>query len=167
MLFAQLKRILKLDRLGLRGPNGARDEFLLAATDQACPPARRATGGSPTDAGKSWSRSAFSVPFRERCGEQIAPGGRVNDNYRWLPTACNQSAQKSIDLSKWAIGPKVGYVASMSHGAGGNLPAQSVADRSCVDFDLMVMQHEEALSAEWTRHKRLKLREKSGSGGGT
>jgi len=34
MLFAHLKRILKLDRLRLRGPTGARDEFLLAATDQ-------------------------------------------------------------------------------------------------------------------------------------
>src|ERR1700757_5058267 len=32
MLFAHLKRILKLDRLRLRGPNGARDEFTLAAT---------------------------------------------------------------------------------------------------------------------------------------
>ena len=34
MLFAHLKRILKLDRLRLRGPNGARDEFLLAAAAQ-------------------------------------------------------------------------------------------------------------------------------------
>jgi hypothetical protein len=34
MLFAHLKRILKLGRLRLRGPNGARDEFLLAATAQ-------------------------------------------------------------------------------------------------------------------------------------
>lgn len=34
MLFAPLKRILKLGRLRLRGPNGARDEFLLAATAQ-------------------------------------------------------------------------------------------------------------------------------------
>jgi hypothetical protein len=34
MLFARLKRILKLDRLRLRGPNGARDEFHLAATAQ-------------------------------------------------------------------------------------------------------------------------------------
>lgn len=34
MLFAHLKRILKLDRLRLRGMNGARDEFLLAATVQ-------------------------------------------------------------------------------------------------------------------------------------
>jgi hypothetical protein len=34
MLFAHLKRILKLDRLHLRGPNGARDEFHLAATVQ-------------------------------------------------------------------------------------------------------------------------------------
>jgi len=34
MLFAHLKRILRLDRLRLRGPLGARDEFLLAATAQ-------------------------------------------------------------------------------------------------------------------------------------
>ena len=34
MLFAHLKRILRLDRLRLRGPFGARDEFLLAATAQ-------------------------------------------------------------------------------------------------------------------------------------
>lgn len=34
MLFAHLKRILKLDRLRLRGPNGAKDEFRLAATAQ-------------------------------------------------------------------------------------------------------------------------------------
>ena len=34
ILFAHLKRILKLDRLRLRGPNGAHDEFLLAATAQ-------------------------------------------------------------------------------------------------------------------------------------
>jgi transposase len=34
MLFAHLKRILRLDRLRLRGPNGARDEFYLAAAAQ-------------------------------------------------------------------------------------------------------------------------------------
>ena len=34
MLFAHLKRILRLARLRLRGPNGARDEFLFAATAQ-------------------------------------------------------------------------------------------------------------------------------------
>ena len=34
MLFAHLKRILKLDRLRLRGPSGAHDEFLLAAIAQ-------------------------------------------------------------------------------------------------------------------------------------
>ncbi len=34
MLFAHLKRILKLDRLRLREPNGAKDEFHLAATAQ-------------------------------------------------------------------------------------------------------------------------------------
>ena len=34
MLFAHLKRILRLERLRLRGPYGAHDEFLLAATAQ-------------------------------------------------------------------------------------------------------------------------------------
>jgi hypothetical protein len=34
MLFAHLKRIIRLTRLRLRGPNGAKDEFLLAATAQ-------------------------------------------------------------------------------------------------------------------------------------
>jgi hypothetical protein len=34
MLFAHLKRILRLDRLRLCGPSGAKDEFLLAATAQ-------------------------------------------------------------------------------------------------------------------------------------
>ena len=34
MLFAHFKRILRLARLRLRGPNGANDEFLLAATAQ-------------------------------------------------------------------------------------------------------------------------------------
>jgi hypothetical protein len=34
MLFAHLKRILGLNRLRLRGPLGARDEFHLAATAQ-------------------------------------------------------------------------------------------------------------------------------------
>ena len=34
MLFAHMKRILKLDRLRLRGLSGAHDEFLLVATVQ-------------------------------------------------------------------------------------------------------------------------------------
>ena len=42
MLFAHLKRILRLDRLRLRGPFGARDEFLMAATAQTPPKAGKA-----------------------------------------------------------------------------------------------------------------------------
>ena len=41
MLFAHLERIVRLDRLRLRGPNGARDEFLLAATAQNLRKARQ------------------------------------------------------------------------------------------------------------------------------
>jgi transposase len=53
VLFAHLKPILKLDRLRLRGPSGAHDEFLLAATAQTlrrmakslCPSSPRAAFG--------------------------------------------------------------------------------------------------------------------------
>jgi hypothetical protein len=48
MLFAHLKRILKLGRLRLRGPSGAKDEFLLAA-----PP-------------KTYGNWRSSSPFRRR-----------------------------------------------------------------------------------------------------
>ena len=44
MLFAHLKRILRLGRLRLRGPSGARYEFLLAATAQNL---RKLEGSSP------------------------------------------------------------------------------------------------------------------------
>lgn len=55
MLFAHLKRILRLDRLRLRGLKGARDEFLLAAIAQnlrrmaawLMPKGRMATGAVP------------------------------------------------------------------------------------------------------------------------
>lgn len=44
MLFAHLKRILRLGRLRLRGPSGARDKFLLAATA----PESQKIGKAPT-----------------------------------------------------------------------------------------------------------------------
>ncbi len=48
MLFAHLKRILKMGRLRLRGPCGAQDEFLLAATAQNLRKlAKLATGPPP------------------------------------------------------------------------------------------------------------------------
>jgi hypothetical protein len=56
MLFAHLKRILKLDRLRLRGPNGARDEFLLAATAQNL--RKLADTGAELPAGLKTARSA-------------------------------------------------------------------------------------------------------------
>jgi len=51
MLFAHLKRILKLDRLRLRGPNGARDEFHLAATAQNLRKLATLVPSSPADTG--------------------------------------------------------------------------------------------------------------------
>jgi hypothetical protein len=47
MLFAHLKRILRLDRLRLRGPRGAQFEFTLAATAQNLRRLAKLTARSP------------------------------------------------------------------------------------------------------------------------
>jgi hypothetical protein len=49
MLFAHLKRILKLDRLRLRGLTGANDEFLMAATVQNLRRMAKLLGQPPPD----------------------------------------------------------------------------------------------------------------------
>jgi transposase len=56
MLFAHLKRILTMGRLRLRGPCGAQDEFLLAAT----PKSRRTSLPGPTRSLRVQSRRAAS-----------------------------------------------------------------------------------------------------------
>jgi hypothetical protein len=49
MLFAHLKRILRLNRLRLRGPLGATDEFLLAAIAQNLRKLAKLAGGPATE----------------------------------------------------------------------------------------------------------------------
>jgi len=49
MLFAHMKRILKMDRLRLRGLSGARDEFLLTATAQNLRRIARYLGTGPPE----------------------------------------------------------------------------------------------------------------------
>ena len=49
MLFAHLKRILRLNRLRLRGPSGAKDEFLLAAIAQNLRKLAKLAGGPATE----------------------------------------------------------------------------------------------------------------------
>ena len=68
MLFAYLKRILGLDRLRLRGPSGAKDEFLLAATAQnlgnwrSSSPFRRRSSPHEAKSQESASRIAPQIP---------------------------------------------------------------------------------------------------------
>jgi Transposase DDE domain len=79
MLFAHLKRILRLDRLRLRGPSGAQDEFLLAATVQnlrklakliPCPPQCRPESKQtharliPCNIPNSWAADFFNTICR-------------------------------------------------------------------------------------------------------
>ena len=49
ILFGHMKRILKMDRLRLRGISGARDEFLLTATAQNLRRAAKLLGTGPPE----------------------------------------------------------------------------------------------------------------------
>ena len=49
MLFAHMKRVLKMDRLRLRGIKGAQDEFLLTATAQNLRRMARYLGTGPPE----------------------------------------------------------------------------------------------------------------------
>jgi hypothetical protein len=53
MLFAHLKRILRLNRLRLRGPNGAQFEFMMAATTQNLRRLARLTARAPPAPGRA------------------------------------------------------------------------------------------------------------------
>ena len=66
MLFAHLKQILRLDRLHLRGPHGARDELHLAATAQNPEEARQAHPHAATQAGMRGASPLTLVFSRER-----------------------------------------------------------------------------------------------------
>ena len=72
MLFAHLKRILKLDRLRLRGPCGAHDEFLLAATAQNLRKLAKLIP-APVSLAAAWAaqapeiQSAWAAPKLARC----------------------------------------------------------------------------------------------------
>ena len=66
MLFAHLKCILKLDRLRLRGPNGAKDEFHLVAA------AQNLREAPSVIAGVHWRHRAISI-VPDHAGEQGNP----------------------------------------------------------------------------------------------
>jgi Transposase DDE domain len=74
MLFAHLKRIIKLDRLRLRGPSGAHDEFLLAATAQNLRRMAKRLCPSPP-------RPAFGTAWTLNCQEKTEKTAiRVDNN---------------------------------------------------------------------------------------
>ncbi len=66
MLFAHLKRILKLDRLQLPGPNGACDEFHLAATAQNLRKLAMLSAGYLADPYIRWISVSFNPTIRSR-----------------------------------------------------------------------------------------------------
>jgi hypothetical protein len=71
ILFAHLKLILKLDRLRLRGPNGARDEFFLAANAQNLRQLPKLIPTEPTS------------PRRRASRHMCCGGGRVRRPPTW------------------------------------------------------------------------------------
>ena len=72
MLFAHLKRILRLDRLRLRGPSGAKDEFLLAAPPKlyanwrSSSPSRRRPSPCEAESRRFASLTAAVLGYRPR-----------------------------------------------------------------------------------------------------
>jgi hypothetical protein len=76
MLFAHLKRILKLDRLRLRGPTGAQDEFTLAAAAQNLRKLAMLLFRPPIAA--QAARRASRSPRTEKAGNLSAPNGQSN-----------------------------------------------------------------------------------------
>jgi hypothetical protein len=81
MLFAHLKRILKLDRLRLRSPNDARDEFTLAATAQNL----RKDGQADPD---------FRADVRVRPAKPTRPPNSGRSTTKLLPTFSTESARR-------------------------------------------------------------------------
>ena len=76
MSFADLKRILKLDRLRLRGLSGARDEVLLAATAQNLRKLSKYAGRGPPHLTALCPRSLGGVK-KARQARRHPPNGRI------------------------------------------------------------------------------------------
>ena len=79
MLFAHLKRILGLDRLRLRGPNGARDEFHLASNGPEPPEVRQARPGARVSETTS-SISASANGSRHRLFQRHPPISAISSH---------------------------------------------------------------------------------------
>jgi hypothetical protein len=73
MCFAHLKRILKLDRLRLRGPCGARDEFLLAATVQNLRKMAKLISATGPILSAQGVQTATTSPASSRCRRAACP----------------------------------------------------------------------------------------------
>ena len=82
MLFAHLKRILKLDRLRLRGPNGARDEFLLSNRPK------------PPKAGEADTDAKHSPSLRPSAPRNRGPSNTGAGNLKLLTDFFNKIGQQ-------------------------------------------------------------------------
>ena len=80
MLFAHLKRILKLDRLRLRGPNGARDEFLTGSHRPEPPEAGETDTDAELPASLKAKRDVPSTAPYERVRSNSIAAGLIQRN---------------------------------------------------------------------------------------
>ncbi len=78
MLFAHMKRILKLDRLRLRGLSGARDEVLLVATAQNLRKLAKYLNDHRRGASRLRCVSLVRVEYRISAADPPGDGGRAN-----------------------------------------------------------------------------------------
>jgi hypothetical protein len=92
VLFAHLKRVLKLDRLRLRGLSGARDEFLMAANRS-----KLEANGDVVDVGcsKLWDRGDVKLTRQRRPQHQpTCHTSRRRPSCLFDPSFSTESAQK-------------------------------------------------------------------------
>jgi hypothetical protein len=103
MLFAHLKRILKLDRLRLRGPYGARDEFVLAQNLRKL---------------ASWSQCRSPIrPKKQPASPQSAAPPSPTDFFNTIGQ--KQTSPQSLSFMVWATqAPTFGAV-MLPHSAWG------------------------------------------------
>lgn len=90
MLFAHRKRILKLDKLRLRGPSGAQDEFLLAVTAQNL--RRMAKWLTPVAQEAVMPRLPLMISFNR---DQVQPSFWANATWVMLAGSRNSSRRIS------------------------------------------------------------------------
>jgi hypothetical protein len=100
MLFAHLKRILRLDRLRLRGPCGAYDEFLLAAAAQNLRETGQADTHPDADHGDLSGHGPHQTP-RRLSMITIPIGEKPTSSTQSVESSLSRPPRSAYDQARW------------------------------------------------------------------